>query len=344
MSEGKMKTFTGGLAIAALLGALPLAAQSITGAGATFPAPIYQKWFNDYQQVASGVQINYQAIGSGGGIRNITDGSVDFGASDGPMNDKQLKGYEDKWHYPIYEFPTVLGSDVLTYNVPGITTGIKLTPDAIAGIFLGKITKWNDPELEKNNPGVKFPDMPIVVAHRADSSGTTYCFTDYLSKVSPAWKSKVGKNTSVNWPVGLGGQGNPGVTGIVKQQTGGIGYVELIYAVENKLPYALVKNSSGAFIKPDLASTTAAAAGVVMPPDFRVSITNSSNKAAYPISTFTWLLIPSHFSDAAKGKAIVAFLHWAITKGQGEVESLDYAKLPSSVVAKEEVAIGKIKY
>ncbi|HWF45973.1 MAG TPA: phosphate ABC transporter substrate-binding protein PstS [Bryobacteraceae bacterium] len=338
-----MKKFTGGLAIAALLGALPLAAQSITGAGATFPAPIYQRWFADYQQVASGVQINYQAIGSGGGIRNITDGSVDFGASDGPMNDEQLKTYEAKWHYPIMEFPTVLGADVLTYNVPGVTTNIKLTPEAIAGIFLGKITKWNDPELEKNNPGVKFPDMPIVVAHRADSSGTTYCFTDYLSKVSPAWKSKVGKNTSVNWPVGLGGQGNPGVTGIVKQQTGGIGYVELIYAVQNKLPYALVKNTSGAFIKPDLASITAAAAGVVMPPDFRVSIVNSPNPVAYPISTFTWLLVPSHFSDAAKGKAIIGFLHWAISKGQNEVESLDYAKLPSSVVAKEEIAIGKIK-
>jgi phosphate transport system substrate-binding protein len=339
-----MKKIMGGLAMAALLGALPLAAQSITGAGATFPAPIYQKWFADYQQVASGVQINYQAIGSGGGIKNITDGSVDFGASDGPMNDEQLKAYEEKWHYPIYEFPTVLGSAVLTYNVPGVTTDIKLTPAAIAGIFLGKITKWNDPELEKNNPGVKFPDMPVVVAHRADNSGTTYCFTDYLSKVSPEWKSKVGKNTAVNWPVGLGGKGNPGVTGIVKQQTGGIGYVELIYAVENKLPYALVKNSSGAFVKPDLASTTAAAAGVVMPPDFRVSITNSANKAAYPIATFTWLLVPSHFSDSAKGKAIVGFLHWAITKGQNEVESLDYAKLPEKVVAKEETAIGKIKY
>jgi phosphate transport system substrate-binding protein len=339
-----MKKFMGGLAMAALLGALPLAAQSITGAGATFPAPIYQKWFSDYQQVASGVQINYQAIGSGGGIRNITDGSVDFGASDGPMSDGQLKAYEDKWHYPILEFPTVLGAAVLTYNVPGVTSDIKLTPAAIAGIFLGKITKWNDPELEKNNPGVKFPDMPIVVAHRADSSGTTYCFTDYLSKVSPEWKSKVGKNTSVNWPVGLGGQGNPGVTGIVKQQTGGIGYVELIYAVQNKLPYALVKNSSGVFVKPELASITAAAAGVVMPPDFRVSIVNSPNKAAYPISTFTWLLVPSHFSDAAKGKAIANFLHWAITKGQNEVESLDYAKLPAVVVKKEELAIGKIKY
>jgi phosphate transport system substrate-binding protein len=281
-----MKKFTGGLAVAALLGPLPLAAQSITGAGATFPAPIYQKWFGDYQQVASGVQINYQAIGSGGGIRNITDGSVDFGASDGPMTDEQLKDYQDKWHYPILEFPTVLGADVLTYNVPGVTTDIKLTPAALAGIFLGKITKWNDPELEKNNPGVKFPDMPIVVAHRSDGSGTTYCFTDYLSKVSPEWKSKVGKNTSVNWPVGLGGKGNPGVTGIVKQQIGGIGYVELIYAVENKLPYALVKNPSGVFIKPDLDSITAAAAGVVMPPDFRVSIVNSPNKAAYPISTF----------------------------------------------------------
>lgn len=339
-----MKKITSGLAMAALFGALPLAAQSITGAGATFPAPIYQKWFSDYQQVAPGVQINYQAIGSGGGIKNITDGSVDFGASDGPMNDEQLKAYEEKWHYPILEFPTVLGAAVLTYNVPGVTSDIKLTPAAIVGIFLGKITKWNDPELEKNNPGVKFPDMPIVVAHRSDGSGTTYCFTDYLSKVSPEWKSKVGKNTSVNWPVGLGGQGNPGVTGIVKQQTGGIGYVELIYAIQNKLPYALVKNASGAFIKPELASITAAADGVVMPPDFRVSIVNSPNKAAYPISTFTWLLIPSHFSDSAKGKAIVGFLHWAITKGQNEVESLDYAKLPSRVVAKEEAAIGKIKY
>jgi phosphate transport system substrate-binding protein len=338
-----MKKLTGGLAVAAVLGALPLAAQSITGAGATFPAPIYQKWFSDYQQIASSVQINYQAIGSGGGIKNITDGSVDFGASDGPMSDEQLKAYQDKWHYPIYEFPTVLGAAVLTYNVPGVTTNIKLTPAAIAGIFLGKITKWNDPELAKNNPGVKFPDIPVVVAHRSDGSGTTYCFTDYLSKVSPEWKSKIGKNASVNWPVGLGGKGNPGVTGIIKQQSGGIGYVELIYAVQNKLPYGLVKNPAGPFVKPDLASITAAADGVVMPPDFRVSITNSPNPAAYPISTFTWLLIPSHFSDSAKQKAMVGFLHWAISKGQSDVESLDYAKLPPTVVAKEEAAIGKIK-
>jgi phosphate transport system substrate-binding protein len=329
--------------MAVILGAFPLAAQSITGAGATFPAPIYQKWFSDYQQVASGVQINYQAIGSGGGIKNITDGSVDFGASDGPMSDEQLKAFQDKYHYPIFEFPTVLGAAVLTYNVPGVTTDIKLTPAAVAGIFMGKITKWNDPELMKNNPGVKFPDLPIIVAHRADTSGTTYCFTDYLSKVSPEWKSKVGRNAAVNWPVGLGGQGNPGVTGIVKQQTGGIGYVELIYAVKNKLPYALLKNASGAFVKPELTSITAAAAGVAMPDDFRVSITNSSNPAAYPIATFTWLLIPSHFSDSGKEKAIVSFLRWAISKGQSEVESLDYAKLPPTVVAKEEKAIDKIK-
>jgi phosphate transport system substrate-binding protein len=338
-----MKRLTGSMATAALLGAYSLAAQSITGAGATFPAPIYQKWFSDYQRVAPGVQINYQAIGSGGGIRNVTDGSVDFGASDGPMSDEQLKAYQDKYHYPILEFPTVLGAAVLTYNVPGVTTNIKMTPEAIAGIFLGKITKWNDSEFTKNNPGVKFPDTPIVVAHRADSSGTTYCFTDFLSKVSPEWKSKVGKNAAVNWPVGLGGKGNPGVTGIVKQQTGGIGYVELIYAVQNKLPYALVKNPLGVFVQPDLKSISAAADGVAMPADFRVSITNSSNKAAYPISTFTWLLIPSHFSDSAKGKAMIGFLHWAITKGQNDVESLDYAKLPATVVAKEETAIGKIK-
>ena len=334
------------IAVSAFAAALPIGAQvAITGAGATFPAPIYQKWFAAYQSVDSKVQINYQPIGSGGGIKNVTEGVVDFGASDGPMTDAQLTAFKDKHGFGVLHFPTVLGAAVPTYNVPGVSSELNFTPEALAGIFLGAIKTWNDPAIAKANPGVKLPDTKIIVAHRSDGSGTTYCWTDYLSKVSSEWSTKVGKNTSVDWPTGLGGKGNDAVAAIVKQQAGSIGYVELIYAVKNHLAYGKVKNHAGEFVKADLASVTAAAASVAnsMPSDFRVSITDAAGKGAYPISTFTWLLIPEKISDPAKQKAMVSFLKWAITKGQDSVESLDYSKLPTQVVAKEEQAIALVK-
>src|ERR1700676_2639045 len=277
------------------------AALSINGAGATFPNPIYSKWFDDYHKKNPDIEINYQSIGSGGGIRQVMEGTVDFGATDGPMNDEQLKQFKDKRQVGVLHFPTVLGADVPCYNIPGVTEELNFTPEALAGIFLGKITKWNDPELVKANPKSKLPKDDIVVVHRSEGSGTTYIWVDYLAKISPEWKTKVGVGASVNWPVGLGGKGNEGVTGQVKQTPNSIGYVELIYAVQNKIPYGRVRNSAGSFVRADLASVTAAAAGAVkdMPEDFRVSITNAPGKAAYPISSFTWLLIPAKISDAA---------------------------------------------
>jgi phosphate transport system substrate-binding protein len=334
------------IALTACALALPAGAQtSLTGAGATFPAPIYQKWFATYQSVDQNVQINYQPIGSGGGIKNVTEGVVDFGASDGPMTDAQLKAFKEKRGFGVLHFPTVLGAAVPTYNVPGLSKDLNFTPEALAGIFLGTIKTWNDPAIAKANSGVNLPATKIIVAHRSDGSGTTYCWTDYLSKVSTQWASKVGKNTSVEWPVGLGGKGNDAVAAIVKQQPGAIGYVELIYAVRNHLAYGKVKNHASEFVKADLQSVTAAAASVAnsMPDDFRVSITDAPGKAAYPISTFTWLLIPEKISDSAKQKAIVGFLKWAITKGQDQVEALYYAKLPAAVVAKEQKAIAMVK-
>jgi phosphate transport system substrate-binding protein len=340
----------GSLAAAVLLiitaAAVPLQAQvQITGAGATFPAPIYQKWFSEYQSVDSKVQVNYQPIGSGGGIKNVTEGVVDFGASDGPMSDAQIQGFKQKRGFGILHFPTVLGAAVPSYNLPGVSAALNFTPEALAGIFLGTIKTWNDPKIASANPGVKLPSTKILVAHRSDGSGTTYCWTDYLSKISPEWSSKIGKNTSVQWPVGLGGAKNDGVAAIIKQQPGAIGYIELTYAIQNHLAYGKVKNKAGQFVKADLASVTAAAASVAnsMPADFRVSITDPPGAAAYPISTFTWLLIPEKISDGAKEKAIVGFLKWAITTGQNDVESLDYAKLPAPVVAKEQKAIALIK-
>ena len=327
-----------------LIAVLPLAAQtSLTGAGATFPALIYQKWFDQYQSIGN-AQINYQANGSGGGIKGVTDGTVDFGASDMPLTDEQLKAYKDKHGFGVLLFPTVLGAAVPAYNIPGVSGELNFSPEVLAGIFLGKITTWNDPQLTKDNPGVKLPADKIVVVHRSDASGTTFCWTDYLSKVSPEWNSKVGKNTSVDWPTGLGAKGNDGVAGQIKQQPGALGYVELIYAVKNHLPYGKVKNQAGKFVKADLASVSAAAAALKsMPADFRVSITNQPGAAAYPISTFTWLLVPEKISDPAKRKALVGFLNWAITKGQDSVEALDYAKLPPQVAAQEQKAIGKIQ-
>jgi phosphate transport system substrate-binding protein len=323
---------------------IPLSAQtSLTGAGATFPAPIYQKWFNNYQSIGN-VQINYQPIGSGGGIRAISEGTVDFGASDMPLTDAQLSAFKTKNGYPVLLFPTVLGAAVPTYNIPGVSQELNFTSQALAGIFLGTIKNWNDPQLEKANPGVKLPSLPIVVVHRSEGSGTTFCWTDYLSKISPDWKSKVGRNDIVNWPTGLGSKGNDGVAGTLKQQQGAIGYVELIYAVKNHLSYGKVQNAAGEFIKAELGSVTAAAAALKsMPADFRVSITNEPGKGVYPISTFTWLLVPQTISDGQKRSALVGFLKWAITTGQNSVESLDYAKLPASVVAKEKQQIAEIR-
>jgi phosphate transport system substrate-binding protein len=321
------------------------AALSINGAGATFPYPVYSKWFDEYQKKNSQVQINYQSIGSGGGIKQVTEGTVDFGASDGPMNDEQLKAFQDKHGFGVLHFPTVLGADVPTYNIPGVTVALNFTPEALAGIFLGKITKWNDPAIATTNKGVNLPANDILVVHRSDGSGTTYIWTDYLSKVSEEWKNKVGKGASVNWPVGLGGKGNEGVTGQIKNAPNSIGYVELIYAASNNIPYGNVKNSSGNFVKADLASVSAAAAAAAatMPDDFRVSITNPPGKTAYPIASFTWLLIPEKFSDAAKRDAIKGFLDWMLEDGQNYAEQLSYAKLPKEVIAKEKKALAKIQ-
>jgi len=343
-----MKRFVG-LAVGVLaLCALVLAdnALLINGAGATFPYPIYSKWFDVYHTKNPNFQFNYQSVGSGAGIKQVTEGTVDFGATDGPMNDEQLKAFQDKHNGTgILHFPTVLGADVPTYNIPGVTGALNFTPEALAGIFLGKVTKWNDPAIAGSNKGVNLPAADIIVAHRSDGSGTTYIWTDYLSKVSDEWKTKVGKGTSVNWPTGIGGKGNEGVMGSVKTTPNAIGYVELIYAVQNNIPYGSVKNSSGNFVKADLASVTAAAAGAAkeMPDDFRVSITNAAGKTAYPISSFTWLLIPQKLPDAGKRDAIKGFLKWMLSDGQNSVEALSYAKLPKEVVAKEQKAINNIQ-
>jgi phosphate transport system substrate-binding protein len=328
-------------ALLAIFAAAPAWAQNINAAGATFPYPIYSKWFDEYHKLHPKVQINYQSIGSGGGIRQLLDKTVDFGASDGPMTDEQLQ----QAGFKILHFPTVLGAAVPSYNIPGVTGELKFTPEALAGIFLGKVTKWNDPAIAGANPGVKLPADDIVVIHRSDGSGTTYIWTDYLAKVSTDWQSKVGKNTSVNWPVGLGGKGNEGVAGLLKQTPDSIGYVELIYAIQNSLPYGTVKNSSGEFIKASLAGVSAAAAGAAksMPEDFRVSITNPPGKDAYPISSFTWLLIPAQIQDPAKKAAIKDFLTWMLTSGQQFCEPLAYAKLPKEVMAKEQKAVALIQ-
>jgi phosphate transport system substrate-binding protein len=334
------KTFLAcGVLLAA--GASIAAAQQINAAGATFPAVIYQKWFDEYHKLHAAVAINYQSIGSGGGIAQLSSGTVDFGASDMPMTPEQMS----KLKAPVLHFPSVLGGVVPTYNIPGVTQDLKFTPETLAGIYLGEIKKWNDPKLAKDNPGVKFPNQDIVVVHRSDGSGTTFVWTDYLSKVSPTWKSKVGASTSVAWPVGLGGRGNEGVAGLVNQTPDSIGYVELIYAVQTKMPYGFVKNSAGAFLKANLQTVTDAAAGAAknMPADFRVSITHSPGKNAYPISSFTWLLIPSQIPDAAKRQAIKDFLTWMLGPGQSFAAGLSYAPLPKEVVTKELAQIKAIK-
>jgi phosphate transport system substrate-binding protein len=324
---------------------LPLAAQTtLNGAGATFPNPMYSKWFSEYHKLHADVQVNYQSIGSGGGIRQVTEGTVDFGASDMPMTEAQLKEAQEKRKTRILNIPTVLGADVPAYNIPGVTGDVKFTPDALAGIFMGRITKWNDSAITSANPGINFPDKPIIVVHRYDGSGTSFIWTDYLSKISADWESKVGRNTSVQWPVGLGGKGNEGVAGSIRQLAGAIGYVELIYAVQNNISYGSVKNSAGNFVKASLETVTAAAASAPkMPADFRVSITNPPGKDAYPISSFTWLLIPEQSKDAAKGKILADFLNWMVTDGQKMAAALSYAPLPDNVAQKVKEAIKQVK-
>jgi phosphate transport system substrate-binding protein len=327
------------LLLAGLMLALPLMGQTtLNGAGASFPNPIYSKWFSEYNKLHSDVQVNYQSLGSGAGIRQVISGTVDFGASDGPMTDEQLKEAKAR----ILHIPTVLGAVVPAYNVPGISGEVKFTPEALAGIFLGKISKWNDPAITQPNPGVKFPDQSIIVVHRSDGSGTTYIFTDYLSKVSKEWESTVGKGASPKWPVGLGGKGNEGVAGQVRQLQGSIGYVELIYAVENKITFGSVKNAAGNFVKASLEGVTEAAASAKMPADFRVSITNAPGKTAYPISSFTWLLIPEQSKDAKKGKILNEFLNWMVTDGQKMTAQLSYAPLPQNVAEQVKVAIKQV--
>ncbi|HEX3156470.1 MAG TPA: phosphate ABC transporter substrate-binding protein PstS [Candidatus Angelobacter sp.] len=315
-------------------------AQDLNGAGATFPYPIYSKWFSEFHKAHPSVQINYQSIGSGGGIRQLQAGTVDFGASDMPLNDQQLS----EMNKTIIQLPTVLGSVVPAYNVSGVSGEIKFTPEALAGIYLGKITKWNDKALTDANPGINLPNKSIVVVHRSDGSGTTFVWTDYLSKVSPEWKSAAGANTSVKWPVGLGGKGNEGVAGLVRQMDGAIGYIELIYALQNKIAFGPVRNPAGNFVKASLESTTAAASSVEkMPADFRISITNASGKAAYPISSFTYLLVPVQWQDGQKRQAIVNFLTWMLNNGQSMTEQLDYAPLPKSVVEMERAKLRDIR-
>jgi phosphate transport system substrate-binding protein len=324
-----------------LAGAVAAQTIQINAAGATFPYPMYAKWFNEYHKLHPNIQINYQSLGSGAGIQQVTAKTVDFGASDGPMSDQQLQSAGFK----ILHFPTVLGADVPSYNIPGVNATLKFTGKALAGIFLGTITKWNDPEITRPNPGVNLPGEDIVVVHRSDGSGTTYIWTDFLSKVSPEWASKVGKNTSVNWPVGLGAKGNEGVTGLIKQTPNSIGYIELFYAIGNHIEYGEVQNAAGEFIKASLQGVSAAAAGAAanMPADFRVSITNAPGKTAYPISSFTWLLIPAQISDATKRDTIKDFLKWMMTTGQNDCEALYYAKLPPPVVQKEMKQISEIQ-
>jgi len=321
--------------------ALPVVGQTtLNGAGATFPNPMYSKWFSEYHKLHSDVQINYQPIGSGGGIHQVIVGTVDFGASDMPMSDDQLKEAKFK----VLNIPTVMGAVVPAYNIPGVSGEVKFTPEALAGIFLGTITKWNDKAITGPNSGANFPDKDIIVVHRSDGSGTSFIWTDYLSKVSADWKSQVGSGTSVKWPRGLGGKGNEGVAGSIRQLPGSIGYVELIYAAQNNITYGSVRNSSGNFMKASLAGVTAAAASAPkMPADFRVSITNPPGKDAYPISSFTWLLIPAQSKDAAKGKILHDFLNWMVTDGQKMTTELTYAPLPDNVVQKVKEAIKEVK-
>jgi len=331
-------TIAAGVLILAAAGAT---AQQINGAGATFPYPIYSKWFSEYNRLHPEVKINYQPIGSGGGILQATHGTVDFGASDGPMSDQQIAEAKIK----VIHIPTVLGAVVPVYNIPGVNKDLNFSGEVIADIYLGKIAKWNDPRIAKDNPGVNLPNKPILPVYRSDGSGTTYIFTDFLSKVSHDWAGKVGKNTSVKWPTGIGQKGNPGVAGMVRQSPYAFGYVELIYALQNKIPYGTVRNASGKFLKATTAGVTeaAAAAAKSMPADYRVSITNAPGAASYPISSFTWLLIPTHIADKGKAKAISGFLYWMLDHGEAETTALSYAPLPKQVETMVRKTIAQIK-
>ncbi len=318
-----------------------VSAQNITGAGATFPTPIYSKWFIEYSQQHPEVKINYQSIGSGGGIRQVTDGTVDFGASDAVMTEQQIAEAKVK----VTAIPTVLGAVVPIYNLPGINAELKFSQDAIAGIYLGKITRWNDPYIARENPGVSLPDQPILPVYRSEGSGTTFIFTDWLSKVSPEWQQKVGKAAAVKWPVGIGQKGSEGVSGMVRQSKYSFGYVELIYAMSNKMQYGLVRNKAGKFVKGSIEGVTAAAAANAknIPADYRVSITDAPGADSYPISSFTWLLIPTQAKDAAKGKALAGFLNWMIDKGEAEASSLSYAPLPKPVADRVKQTVATLK-
>jgi phosphate transport system substrate-binding protein len=333
----KLSIFAIGLGVCGVALAAPVL---INGAGATFPYPIYSKWFDVYSSIDPDARFNYQSIGSGGGIKQITARTVDFGATDGPMTDQQLAEAPGR----LIHIPMVMGAVVLAYNLPDVPKGLQLTPDVLADIFLGRITRWADERITSINPDVSVPDMPIVVVHRSDGSGTTYIWVDYLCSVSGDWKFKIGKGTSVNWPVGLGGKGNEGVAGLVKQTPGALGYVELSYAVKNNLAYAFVQNKSGNFIEPSLESTSKAAQGVAIPSDFRVSLVNSSNPEAYPVSGFTWLLIYKNMQENPKGKMIVDFIRWAVHEGQSYAEALLYAPLPEDVVTMIDKKLEEVKY
>lgn len=337
----KLTALALGLLAVSAASATTAVAQNINGAGATFPYPIYSKWFLEYSQAHPDVKINYQSIGSGGGIRQVTEGTVDFGASDGPMSDEQLSASKVK----LMHVPTVLGAVVPIYNLPGVNQPLKLSQDAIAGIYLGKITKWNDQYIAKENPGVNLPDKQILPVYRSEGSGTTYIFTDWLSKVSPEWKDKVGKGTAVKWPVGIGQKGSEGVSGMVRQSPYSFGYVELIYAEQNKIPFGLVRNHDGKFLKASTEGVTAAAAAnaKMIPADYRVSITDASGADSYPISSFTWLLIPTTAKDPAKGKAIQGFLEWMLEHGESEASGLSYAPLPKAVADRVHQSISTLK-
>ncbi len=316
-------------------------AQNLNGAGATFPNPIYSRWFTEFNQLHPEVKMNYQAVGSGAGIRQVSEGTVDFGASDAVMTDQQMQEAKVK----VIALPTVLGAVVPIYNLPGVNADIKFSQDAIAGIYLGKIIKWNDPYIAHENPGVNLPDKTILTVHRTDGSGTSYIFTDYLSKVSPEWKSKVGAAASVKWPgAGIGGKGNDGVAGLVEHTPYSIGYVELIYAEQNHIPFGLIRNSAGKFVKASTGGVTAAAANVKdMPADFRISITNAPGADSYPISSFTWLLIPVHSADPAKGRVLQGFINWMLDKGEGEAAGMTYAPLPKPVADKVRQAASRLQ-
>jgi phosphate transport system substrate-binding protein len=332
------------IAVALCLGPAPIHAQTaIIGAGGSFPAPIYSLWLDAFQKSHPGLQISYQAVGSGGGIRQILDGSADFGATDGPMSDKQLQTFKESHGFGILHIPTVLGAAVPAYNLAG-NPELNFTPEILAGIYLGRITKWDDPLLREANPKVTLPSAQIIVLHRSEGSGTTYVWADYLSKVSGDWKSKVGKGLSVNWPVGLPARGNQGVAELIQRTPNSVGYVELSYAMQKKIAYGRVRNSSGNFVKADLASVAAAAADVSMPADdFRLSITNPPGKDAFPIASFSWLLIPARIQDSAKKKAIMDFLTWSLTDGQNMTQQLAYARVPAPIASKELAAIAKIQ-